>query len=41
MVEYIVFLILIEKIPINQLFNKTKNLVPTDDYPNLFSISQS
>lgn len=33
--------VLFEKIPINQLFNKNKNPVPTDDYPNLFSISQS
>ena len=33
--------VLFEKIPINQLFNKSKNLVPTDDYHNLFSISQS
>lgn len=33
--------VLFEKIPINQLFNKNKNPIPTDDYPNLFSISQS
>ncbi len=33
--------VLFEKIPVNQLFNKSKNIVPVDDYPNLFSISES
>ena len=33
--------VLFEKIPVNQLFNKSKNIVPVDDYPNLFSISKS
>ena len=27
--------VLFEEIPLNQLFNKSKNLVPVDDYPNL------
>jgi len=33
--------VLFEKIPVNQLFIKSKNLVPADDYPNLFSFSES
>ncbi len=33
--------VLFEKTPINQLFIKSKNLVPADDYPNLFSFSES
>ena len=33
--------VLFEKVSLNQLFNKTKNLVPVDDSPNLFSISES
>jgi IS4 transposase len=33
--------VLFEKKPVNQLFNKSKNIVPVDDYPNLFSISKS
>ena len=33
--------VLFEEIPLNQLFNKSKNLVPVDDYPNLFSFNES
>jgi len=33
--------VLFEKVPLNQLFKKTKNLVPVDDSPNLFSINES
>ena len=33
--------VLFEEVPINQLFNKSKNLAPVDDYPNLFSINES
>ncbi len=33
--------VLFEKTIINQLFNKPRNPVPKDDYPNLFSFSQS
>jgi transposase len=33
--------VLFEKIPVNQLFIKPNNLVPVDDYPNLFSFSES
>ena len=33
--------ILFEEVPLNQLFNKSKNLAPVDDYPNLFSINES
>ena len=33
--------VLLEKIPVNQLFIKSKNLVPADDYPNLFCFSES
>ena len=33
--------VLFEEVPLNQLFNKSKNLAPVDDYPNLFSINES
>ena len=33
--------VLFEEMPLNQLFNKSKNLVPVDDYPNLFSFNES
>lgn len=33
--------VLFEEVPLNQLFNKSKNLVSVDDSPNLFSISKS
>ena len=33
--------VLFEEIPLNQLFNKSENLVPVDDYPNLFSFNES
>lgn len=33
--------VLFEEIPLNQLFSKSKNLVPVDDYPNLFSFNES
>lgn len=33
--------VLFEEVPLNQLFNKSKNLVSVDDSPNLFSISES
>ena len=32
---------LFEKIPVNQLFIKSKKSCPADDYPNLFSFSES
>ena len=32
--------VLFEEIPLNQLFNKSKNLAPVDDYSNLFSINE-
>lgn len=31
--------VIFEKIPVNQLFIKSNNLVPADDYPNLFRFS--
>lgn len=33
--------VLFEEMPLNQLFNKSKNLVLVDDYPNLFSFNES
>ena len=33
--------VLFEEMPLNQLFNKSKNLVPVDGYPNLFSFNES
>lgn len=32
--------VLFEKIPVNQLFNKSKNIVPVDDYPNLGTVGK-
>ena len=33
--------VLFEKIPVNQLFNKYQISTPVDDFPNLFSFSES
>lgn len=33
--------VLYEKMPVNQLFDKTQILIPVDDSPNLFSFSES
>jgi len=33
--------VLFEKIPVNQLFNKYQISNPEDDFPNLFSFSES
>jgi hypothetical protein len=41
MISQTVGFALFEKMPINQLFNKSKNPIYSDDYPNLFSINES